>query len=227
MNPIFLSGFPFRFLSAACCGLFAMLPAAETAAQQPERPPLTAQEILQRMADRYATWKSYRDSGVVKSVDIDAEGKKVKEKRFTTAFSRPDRFRYGYSYRLPQYGLYRYIIWAQGDDVRTYWDATPPAQQHPSLLAAIIGALGVTKMTAYFIPALLMAKQLEANTLADNLEKAERLEDAKLGEHDCFCVGGEFSKYSMTLWIDKASFLLRQIQINADFSKFRSETMIT
>jgi outer membrane lipoprotein-sorting protein len=224
MSPSLGSGFRRGFLFAICWGFLASLPAAETGAQEPERPRLGAQQILQRMANRYATCKSYRDSGVVNSVDIKSTGRNVHERRFTTAFSRPDRLRFEDQDQLRHYGLYRYIIWANGDDVRTYWDSTPPAQQQPSLEMAVAGAFAVTEMTTYFVPGLLMPDRL--NSLADALEKAERLEDAKADEHDCFCVGGRFAKYSMALWIDKETYLLRQIQRNADLTSFRTETTI-
>ena len=94
MNPTLLSRFPFGFLRVAGCGLLAILPVVESAAQQRESPPFTAEEVLQRTARRYASCKSYRDSGFVNSVEIDAKGKKVTERRFTTAFIRPDRFRF-------------------------------------------------------------------------------------------------------------------------------------
>jgi outer membrane lipoprotein-sorting protein len=107
----------------ACYILLFMSLAAQTLAQESESP-LTAQEILKQMANRYASCQSYRDSGEVIQVKSDATGKKTQETRFTTAFRRPGRFRFEYQYRFPRYGLYRYIVWADGEDFRSYCDST-------------------------------------------------------------------------------------------------------
>jgi outer membrane lipoprotein-sorting protein len=55
---------------------------------------LTSEEILDRMVEAYSSCKTYQDSGVVKTIFIQNGGERVVEKRFTTAFVRPDRFRF-------------------------------------------------------------------------------------------------------------------------------------
>ena len=59
-------------------------------ADEPKQDKLPAKQILDRMAKTYAECKSYHDSGLVKTVFIQAAGKRTVEKPFTTAFVRPD-----------------------------------------------------------------------------------------------------------------------------------------
>src|SRR5262245_30622258 len=81
--------------SAACCLITAVV-VLPVSADEPNPEGLKAQDVLDRMAKAYAGCKSYRDSGVVKTVFIEATGNRTVEKPFTTAFVRPDRFRFEY-----------------------------------------------------------------------------------------------------------------------------------
>jgi len=54
---------------------------------------LSASEIIERMKNTYANSKTYSDSGVVEVIFIGDVNQTV-EKPFTTAFIRPNRFRY-------------------------------------------------------------------------------------------------------------------------------------
>ena len=224
MNLLLVHRVALRSLALAYYGLL-VVAAAKAVAQEAE-PPLAAKGILKHMANRYATCRSYRDAGVLTSVNIDATETKTKETRFMTAFRRPDRFRFEYQDLEPLYGLYRYIVWAHGDDFRSYWDSTPPEQKHPSLELAQAGAVGVSEMTAALIPDILMPEQLPSRTLAD-LKDPRRIDDQKLGEHDCFRIQGDLAKWRTTVWIDKAAFLIRQVYCTHDFKTFRNEKTIT
>src|SRR5262245_27662568 len=59
---------PTEFLGAACCLMILTLPAS---AQEPKPSALTAKEIMERMAKVYGGCKSYRDSGVTRTVYIE------------------------------------------------------------------------------------------------------------------------------------------------------------
>ena len=67
-------------------------------ADGPKPADLTAQDMLDRMATAYAGCKSYIDSGVVETVFDVPDGKQQTEvKPFTTAFVRPDQFRFEFT----------------------------------------------------------------------------------------------------------------------------------
>ena len=64
--------------------------------EQPKPADLSAKQIVERMAKAYTDCKSYRDSGIVKTLFVEKSGNRTVEKPFTTAFVRHDRFRFEY-----------------------------------------------------------------------------------------------------------------------------------
>jgi len=87
---------PLRSLVRWSWLLVALAPIVSAAGTSKEE--LTAEDIMERMAKMYAGTKWYRDSGVVETqlrAAADDKGSD-EELRFTTAFARPDRFRFEY-----------------------------------------------------------------------------------------------------------------------------------
>ena len=66
-------------------------------ADEKPRDDSSAKQILDHVAKTYADCKSYRDSGVVKTVFVQQDGNRTEEKSFTTAFVRPDRYRFEFT----------------------------------------------------------------------------------------------------------------------------------
>src|SRR5882672_2574145 len=102
-------------------------------ADEPKQDALTAKQIFDRMAKTYAECKSYRDSGVVKTVFIQADGKRTVEKPFTTAFVRPDRFRFEYREKRGGGREPHYVVWRQGEEVQVLTDLKPGVEKMESL----------------------------------------------------------------------------------------------
>ena len=187
----------------------AALAAGQQPAQVSESLTLQAHEVLNRMAKTYANCKSYRDSGVVKSVLIlPVNGKQITEKPFTTAFVRPDRFRF--EFKAMEFGGERYLVWQGGNDVKTWWDVKPGVEKVESLGLALAGPTGVSGGSAHTIPALLLPREVGGRRLTD-ITEPKRLADAKIDNVDCFVLDGQFGDRPMTLWIDKQTFLVRRI----------------
>lgn len=188
---------------------------------------LTAREILDRMEKTYSSCKSYRDSGVVKTVYITAKEKRTEERPFTTAFVRPDRFRFEYRRGIegPRGGESRYIVWRNGPEVETWWDFRPGFAKPESLNMGLAGATGVSGGSAHRIPALLLS-EVEGRRLTE-IKDARRIDDATFDNVDCFRIEGKFLDDPMTLWIDKASFLVRKIDEQNDFGDFQTEETTT
>lgn len=197
-----------------------------TAAEEPEPDVLTAEQILDRMAKAYATCKSYHDSGVVKTIFIKTGGNLTVEKPFTTAFVRPDRFRFEYKEQKGGGQEYRYIVWRKDKEVKTWWDVRPGIEKEESLGLALAGATGVSGSSAHTIPALLLPEEVGGRRLTD-ITKAQRIKDAKLDKAECYCIEGELANDSTTLWIDKTTFLVRRIDKQTTFDDFRTETTTT
>jgi hypothetical protein len=101
---------PLPSVSAGGLCLLLMAGARLAAADEPKQDALTAKQVLDRMAKVYAGCKSYRDSGLVKTVFVQVDGKHTVEKPFTTAFICPDRFRFEYKWKDGDRPEARYIV---------------------------------------------------------------------------------------------------------------------
>jgi outer membrane lipoprotein-sorting protein len=205
----------------AVCYLITAMTLQPVRADAREPDALKAQDVLDRMAKAYANCKSYRDSGVVKTVYIEATGNLTEEKPFATAFVRPDRFRFEYKEKQDFGREHRYIVWRKGKDVQTWWDIKPGVEKPNSLGLALSAATGVSGGSARTVPALLLPKEIEGRRLTDMTE-AKRVEDAKLDKVDCFRLEGKFVDLPTTIWIDTKTFLVRRIDAQMKFDTFRA-----
>jgi outer membrane lipoprotein-sorting protein len=199
-------------------------------ALEPKTDTTNAKGIIRQVESVYNACKSYSDSGIVKTVFFKKDSKRISEKPFTTAFVRPNQFRFEYSSKFPMPGakLNRYIIWCNGDNVRTWWDVQPGVEQEPSLGMAIAAATGVSSGSALTIPRLLMPEVVEACSVT-NLLQPNRIEDAVLDGVDCYRIQGRRKKDSdvKTLWISKKTYLIHRIDESHKFTDFRTETTTT
>ena len=196
---------------------------------EPKSETPTAKQILDRMVKVYTSCQSYRDSGMVKTLFILSDGNRAVEKPFTTAFVRPGRFRFEYKEKRGNQE-YRYLVWANGKDVRTWWDITPGIKRPDSLGLALAGATGVSGGSARRIPALLISDPIGAGWDMRNLRNVKRLEDAKAENADCFRIQGETGisgQGPVTLLIDKSTFLVRRLDQQTKFGNFRTEETTT
>ena len=100
-------------------GLFAKLGLDHAAVEADDRV-LSAGEILERMATAYAKCKTYQDSGCVMTIFVRNDGEHTDRKPFSTAFVRPTRFRFEFKSSHDGQKWHRYIVWADGADVRTW-----------------------------------------------------------------------------------------------------------
>jgi outer membrane lipoprotein-sorting protein len=216
----------FSLLTPAACCLITATVVLAAGADEPKPQALTAQDVLDRVAKAYAGCKSYHDSGVVKTLFVQADGNRTVEKPFATAFVRPDRFRFEYKDKAGGGPERCYIVWRKGKEVQTWWDVRPGVEKPPSLGLALAGATGVSGGSAHTVPALLLPKEVGGRRLTD-LAEAKRVEDAKLDRVDCFRIEGKFADSPTTLWIDQESFLVRRIDAREQFPDFRTETTTT
>jgi outer membrane lipoprotein-sorting protein len=199
MSNSILASFCRVFALTLTCGLFTGI-AAETESTDA----LTAQQILDKMATTYATCKSYRDSGAVTNVFTPQH---VDVKPFRTDFVRPDEFRFEYDDPDPEKP---YIVWAKGDEVRTWWYVRPGVQTPSSLGLGIAGATGVSGGSAHTIPNLLLPDQIGGRSMA-SLTDLTRLSDDTVDDTPCFKLQGKFADRPTTLWLEKGTYLILRI----------------
>jgi outer membrane lipoprotein-sorting protein len=175
---------------------------------------LAARQILDRMADTYAHCQSYQDTGILKE-NYSPSVTEDKEILFTTAFIRPDCFRFEYQ-KQEKSSLSRYIIWAKGKDVRSWWNRKGSIEKTTSLDFALAAATGISSGTANHIPALLLPEQIKGRRFTD-MTQIKRIEDGKLDSIDCFLIQGSYEGREIILWIDKKTFLVYQMEMRYKF----------
>jgi outer membrane lipoprotein-sorting protein len=172
-----------------------------------------------------ASSSTYSDSGVVKIRFIGSVNQTIK-KPFTTAFTRPDRFRYEFKEKKSFGNDERFIIHFNDGDLQSHWDVQKDLK-HDSLNNAVASAAGVSNGSAITVPAMLLPNQITwrpgirfnnptriADDVVDNVD-CYRLQDLILGA------------IPTTLWIDKKTFMLRKIYREQKLKDFRTEETTT
>jgi len=192
---------------ALACAVFTGI-----AAEKESTDSLTGEQILERMATTYATCKSYRDSGVVTN---DFNPQHIEVKPFRTAFVRPDQFRFEYDDATPEKP---FIVWAKAGEVRTWWYIKQGVKRQRSLEEGIAGATGVSGGAAHTIPTLLLPAQIGGRKLT-SMTDLNRLPDEGLDNTPCFKLQGKFADRPTTLWLEKATYLIRQIVEETELAK--------
>ena len=215
-------------------------------AQQPQASlrsaSLTAEQIVELSTKVYARCDSYRDSGIAGTTYVSDNSQWTADKPFTTAFVRPDRIRFEYKDMSAGDPPPSYIIWAEGDDVRTWRDVQPGVDTPGTLGGAITDAAGASQGSSHRIPSMLLP-DASAPKSALELSYARRIEDADEGGFACFRIRGQsirtprtlgsgensvvLRENSSTIWIDKQSYLVRRVDESNVYDSFRTDTVTT
>lgn len=191
-----------------------------------EKRTISASDLVERVLKTYKECKSYRDSAVEVTKVSHTDGELTKQNSFTTAFVRPDRFRFEYQDKLDEEYTICHIIWRHGSLVRTWWDVDSVVQKPESLDTALTTALGKSGRAAQMIPALLMPAETTVLSLA-SVTGLKRIDDAKIGKTDCFLIEGNFIATPITIWIDKESYLVRRIVRTFSVEELKTEVTTT
>ncbi|MGD1148212.1 MAG: hypothetical protein ABR961_09705 [Thermoanaerobaculaceae bacterium] len=201
---------------------------------------LTPVKILRTMERAYAGCRSYRDAGEVRTTIVTDGGRAGSDRPFTTAFVRPGRLRFQFTDPGLGERSSSYIVWSDGTEVLSWWDAKPGVRRPGSLQAALAPAAGISGGSSVRIPGLLMPEAMGEGPL---LIAPERIEDGTDRGVACFRINGKSRKTpytlsmgarvltvkeeSVTLLIDRATFLLRKVQETRTFDTYTSESTTT
>jgi hypothetical protein len=174
--------------------------------------PQTAAQPIQKMAATYASCRSYRDQGAVKTTS--SSDNRVDEKPFWTEFIRPDYFRFEYRDRLAPFFMKwdRNYVWLDHGEVWDWFAFNKGKEREKSLDLALAGATGVSGGSAHRVPRLLMPKDVTwGRSLADLLDpKIDCVES--IDGHPCDRITGRYAPgVDVTVWIDLDSHLIRQV----------------
>ena len=237
----------YRHLSiSALASVMALLLGAVVFAQQPPTSrssgSLTAEQIVELAAQVYAQCDSYRDSGVAATTYTSDEREWTGEKPFTTVFVRPSQIRFEYQDMSAGDPPPSYIIWADGNDVRTWSDVEPGVNRPATVSKAIAAAAGVSQGTSHRIPSMLRPDP-SASKSALELNYARRIDDGAVDEFECFRILGQsirtpktlgsgdtgivLRENSSTIWIDKQSYLVRRVDESNVYDSFSTDTVTT
>lgn len=174
----------------------------------------TADAVVATMAKRYATLRSYQDTGVVLSHWKDHAV--PDELPFKTYFARPDNFRFEWISDHPHLPLrhiaYSYVIWSNSSGAYLYRDGLPNVEQKQDLSMAVAALTGVSHGSAHTVPGLLL-KTIGGFKLTE-LRGLTLLDQVDFEMTTCFRVRGTHPRgvvYDM--WIGVNDYLLRKLQM--------------
>ena len=198
-------------------------------------------KILLAMEKAYSGCTSYRDTGKVTTAIVTDGGRAGSETPFATAFVRPGRFRFQFIDTGLGDRSSRYIVWSDGNEVLSWWDAKPGVRHPGSLQEALAPAAGISGGSSIRVPGLLLPEAIGEGPL---VVAPERLADDVDRGVSCIRIAGKGRKTpyamatgattsvtvldeSLTLWIDRATYLLRKVEEKRTLETYRSESTTT
>ncbi len=213
---------------------------AQSPATPADESSLTPVKILLDMEKAYARAESYRDTGVVATLTLTDGGRAGSERPFSTVFVRPERLRFQFTDTGLGERSSRYIVWTDGSEVRSWWDAKPGVRHPASLQEALEIAAGISGGSSVRVPGMLLPRTVGVGA---PLLGADRIDDGVDRGVTCFRVTGKSRKTpyqlsvggrtltvqaeKVTLWIDRSTLLLRKVEENRTFDTYRSESTTT
>ncbi len=169
---------------------------------------LTPQEIGKKVQDKYDSLTSYSDEGkVVSSVGTTA----VPPHKFTIKLARPDLYLIQWEQDMVAYAQ-KGAVWSAGDG--DFIDVAGSTQKASDRTMAFGTAAGVSGRASASIPGAFFKVNLGQSipALLPLLQSADRKNDEKLGDADCYVLTLSKSGQTQTFWIGKQDFLIRQVE---------------
>jgi len=171
-----------------------------------EKEDVSAKEVLDRMVSVYASCKSYLDKGRVKQVFPGARGRVVM-KPFTTAFVRPSHFRFEFS-EDNEITSQQFVAWRDIKSIRSWWSIQRETKNHETLGEPLRNATGISATSAIVVPSMLFQNLGDTHRVQQMTDLSFGTEE-KVNGRPAYCIQGkDWLKDSVTIWIDKETFLL-------------------
>ncbi len=185
-----------------------------------------ARDILRKTAQVYRTSKSYTDTGTVQTVYKNSTNEWTGETRFKTAYVAPFEFRFESTMRDMPGAEAHFIAWRNEEGVKVWYNLDPDMQgKITSIQSALDAGAGISRDASGMIPGLIIPGTKLGGDIVQ-LTDAVRLEDIQIDGFDCFQLQGfrwPNTGRPTTVWIDKASFLIRRVyeeqEIKGDLTK--------
>ncbi len=176
----------------------------------------SAEDILERSRAKYASLKSYSDTGTVATQYHST----VEQHAFTTYYCAPRHFFFEFR-KNPKESKERYVIWCpDGEDFQDWWSATGNTSHHgrnPNVFAL---ASYPTKGSALQIPPLLFPKA-EMQGPISGLREYRLAGTEDVNGRSCYKLVGKLAlayktgavteAHPTTVWIDAETLLVRKV----------------
>jgi len=208
--------------------------------QSQDQPELSPVQILLAMKHAYSGCHSYRDTGKVKTRSVSEGTTFGSTLPFATAFVRNGAFRFEFTDTGLGEQASRCILWWSGAEVQSWWDAKPGVRRSDSLQQALDAASGISSGASLRVPGMLLPAEVGSGP---PLVGPEQIADEALGGATCFRLTGKSraTPYSestvtgtvtvkdetITLWIDRASLMLRKVEEDRTLEGYRSTRTTT
>jgi outer membrane lipoprotein-sorting protein len=194
---------------------------------EPSNTELSAQDILENMARAYAECDSYRDEGVVSTIFFERFRRRTVDKPFETLFVRPNLLRFEFLSKSNSWfrGMDKYVVWADGTKIRSWWSIKPTVEEFKSIGNSLAGPTGISGGSAATIPAMLIPG-MNWKVPLKRLIDAKLLGEEQVGRASCFVIDAttaQFPDRRITIWIDEQTFLLLKLFETNEFETFRTE----
>jgi hypothetical protein len=194
----------------------------------------SSMEVLSKVGEVYRNLTAYRDEGTAVTKFERTVAAHATERHFTTAYLSPGQFRFEFTEARVAQGSSQYVVWKNGEEVKSWWTLRPEVKRHENLDSAIAGATGVSGGTAYTIPSILIKEAAWKGGTWISSAGSYRIDDGVERGVTCFRIqrltstqavkhGGmetPATKGKETYWISKDAFLLLRIDSETDFGSF-------
>jgi hypothetical protein len=181
---------------------------------------MNAEQILEKVAERYATCRSYVDGGWVQSDDQRHEPIVL---NFKTFFSRPHYLRFDWQHYCPRRGKTEALSSLRHDGEKCWflWKRSDETtlEERSTLSLTIAGASGCSCGAAFIVPSLLLPDIAHNGRQVLNLSQPQFIGLEKIIDAECFVVSGSSSKPNdQRLWIDCRDFSLRKLFVDSSWT---------
>jgi len=180
----------------------------------------TASQILAQVSSVYGSCHSYADEGEV-SIRIMAGSSPAWIEHFSTAFVRPDDFRFELRAGAATHEQ-RFIVWKSGGMEKSY---RASIFQRSPLDDALLSIFGLSRGSSLTVPALLMPDLFHGPGLFASFTSARLNGEEKIDGRRAFKIEAQLQDQSMTLWIDESQFVILKVEQKSKSPDFKGEAI--
>jgi len=181
------------------------------------------QEIVKKMAERYAALSSYQDSGVVETVTEGPLARRGTDIAFKIHFTRPNKLHVEWLDCAAPGSSEKNAIWSDGSKSSRFYSWEPDhVETKDDLSLAVAGATGVSRSSAHTVPELLIS-DIGGFSLTDLTKLTLKKQEVFEGE-ECYVVEGFHPNgEAWQIWISTKDFLLRKFRSPSLKDEFTEE----